>query len=235
MYSAMGQIITERFEQTLVHGTTLKPLGDQVILLNPAFEASRHYNLDRMAVALQTYPEAQRPVLSIFTSKGDWATHYAFPIGRFFSTLFETDGKKPGQRAANRQAVGWYKSFVTHDLLYDTNAVATASDHCTWNKETKKHLLHSDSERLRASLRNVHALRDQWKPNRPVPLTYSFDDCLLKPCSGYRAGDPMLVVSVDKQIMKDHDDIANPVMLNFLREYILFCQKEPVHRTQSGL
>jgi hypothetical protein len=33
-------------------------------------------------------------------------------------------------------------------------------------------------------------------------------------------------VSVDKKIMKDHDDIDNPVLINFLGEYILFCQPE---------
>ena len=26
--------------------------------------------------------------------------------------------------------------------------------------------------------------------------------------------------------MKDHDDITNPVLLNFLREYILFCEAD---------
>jgi hypothetical protein len=36
-----------------------------------------------------------------------------------------------------------------------------------------------------------------------------------------------VVVSVDKQIMKDHDDIGNPVLINFLQEYIPFCDDEP--------
>jgi hypothetical protein len=52
---------------------------------------SRLYSLNQMAVSISQYPTNQRPVLSIFTSKGDWATHYAFPIGRFFSTMFEKE------------------------------------------------------------------------------------------------------------------------------------------------
>ena len=35
-------------------------MGDVVILLNPAFEASRHYNLNELAVSISQYPEAQR-------------------------------------------------------------------------------------------------------------------------------------------------------------------------------
>jgi len=45
-------------------------------------------------------------------------------------------------------------------------------------------------------------------------------------------GDPFLIVSVDKKIMKDHDDIANPVIINFLGEFILFCQSDPLEHTK---
>jgi hypothetical protein len=78
--SAISQVVTERFVDTIKHDRPLKPLGDVVILLNPAFEASRHYNLNELAVSIAHYPESQRPVLAIFTSKGDWATHYAFRL-----------------------------------------------------------------------------------------------------------------------------------------------------------
>ena len=85
------------------HGAAWRPtqtVGDQVILLNPAFEASRHYNLNQMAVSIIRYPTNQRPVLSVFTSKGDRATHYFFPLGRFFSTIFEkhrNEQQAPGE------------------------------------------------------------------------------------------------------------------------------------------
>jgi len=68
-------------------------------------------------------------VLAIFTSKGDWATHYVFPIGRLFSTMFQKNRHDKPQGAANRDAVGWVKPFITHNLVFDanaTNATATA-------------------------------------------------------------------------------------------------------------
>jgi hypothetical protein len=224
VYSAMSEIVTERFVDTVKYGTVLKPLGDQVILLNPAFEAERHYNLNQMAVSLAQYPTNQRPVLSIFTSKGDWATHYAFPIGRFFSTIFEKnrDGE---QSSANRDAVGWFKPYITHDLYYNTNAQALAAAHTTYNTNTAHHEFRNHSQ-WRETINKVHELRRQWHSGNTNEVTYYFDDTILKPRHGYRPGDPVLVVSVDTHIMKDHDDIGNQVLINFLEEYVLFCRAD---------
>jgi hypothetical protein len=230
VYSALSQIITERFVDTVKDGQPLKPLGDQVILLNPAFEASRHYDLNQMAVSIGQYPTNQRPVLSVFTSKGDWATHYAFPIGRFFSTMFEKnrDGQ---QKAANRDAVGWFQPFVTHDLIYNANAETPTGGNSTFNLMTRKHELHNPNQ-LQSSINNVHRQRTFWHPNNPTAATYYFDDSILKPRGIYRPGDPFLIVSVDKKIMKDHDDITNPVLINFLGEYILFCQTDQLEHSK---
>jgi hypothetical protein len=224
VYSAISEIVTERFVDTVKHGEPLKPLGDQVILLNPAFEASRLYSLNQMAISIGQYPTNQRPALSIFTSKGDWATHYAFPIGRFFSTMFEKN-RDDQQKHANRDAVGWFTPFVTHDLVYNTNAEALASGNSTFNLTTKKHELHAP-DKLQSSINNVHTQRAKWHPNNVTAATYYFDDSILKPRWNYRPGDPFLIVSVDKKIMKDHDDITNPVLINFLGEFMLFCQTD---------
>jgi Alpha/beta hydrolase of unknown function (DUF900) len=231
VYSAISEIVNERFVQTVKQGQVLKPLGDQVILLNPAFEASRHYTLNQMAVSIGQYPTNQRPVLSIFTSKGDWATHYFFPLGRFFSTWFEKN-RDEEQKLANRQAVGWFQPFITHDLVYNTNAMVLGSQNSTLNATTKKHELHGRVQ-MQATIDNVHAQRKKWHPNNLHPETYYFDDSILKPKRNFRPGDPFLIVSVDKKIMKDHDDITNPVLINFLEEYILFCQTDAQEHSQQ--
>jgi hypothetical protein len=239
VHSAISQIVTERFVDTIKHNRPLKPLGDVVILLNPAFESSRHYNLNELAVSIDHYPPSQRPVLAIFTSKGDWATHYAFPIGRFFSTIFQKHRPDKPQSGANRDAVGWFKPFITHDLVYDTNATSTATattrtaatGHSTINPQTKKHEVHS-RQKLQESVQNVQTQRQKWHPNAPTPALYSFDDCILKPRSTFQPGDPFMIVSVDKKIMSGHGDIGNPVLINFLREFILFCQPTPLQHSE---
>jgi hypothetical protein len=226
VYSAICQMTTERFVETVEKGRPLKPLGDQVILLNPAFEASRHYNLNELAVSISKYPATQRPVLSIFTSEGDWATHYAFPLGRFFAILSQKFRHDKPQRDANLDAVGWFSPFITHRLIYDATAKAGETNHSTFNLQTQRHEPHS-REKLRESALNIRAQRSKWHPNGAKPAVYSFDDCRLEPRDAFRPGDPFLLVSVDKKIMKDHDDIDNPVLRNFLREYIHFCQTDP--------
>jgi hypothetical protein len=225
VYSALAQIITERFVDSLERRhRKFKPLGDQIILLNPAFEALRHYDLNQMAVALKQYPQDQRPVLSIFTSKGDWATHDMFPIGQFFSTLFQSS-RNDEQRKAGLQAVGWFKPFITHNLVYSPNASFSQAQVSTLNAATRQHEYHAPP-RLEQSTRNVREQRGRWEPNASRPKTYPFDDSVLQPLDSYRPGDPFLIVSVDKQIMKDHSDITNKVLINFLREYIQFCQPD---------
>jgi hypothetical protein len=224
VYSAISQFTTERFVDDLQNGRALKPLGDQVILLNPAFEASRHFNLNRLATNIAKYPDSQRPVLSIFTSKGDWATHYYLPLEQFLPTIFE-NMRDPFQRHSTRQAVGWFKPYVTHSLIYKPNALAKAEGLSILRPETRKHVLNQAHD-LQASIQNVDVQRQKWRPNAKVPATYSFDDCILKPEPTYRPGDPFLIVSVDKEIMKDHNDITNPILINFLREYIQFCHED---------
>ena len=46
--------------------------------------------------------------------------------------------------------------------------------------------------------------------------------CKLQPRTSYQTGDPFLIVSVDKQIMKDHDNNTNPRQIDFLQEFIVF-------------
>jgi hypothetical protein len=228
MYSALSQIVVSRWVRTIEQGEILKPLGDVIILLNPAFEASRHYNLNDLATTASGFQQGQQPVLAIFTSKGDWATHYVFPMGRFFSTLFESyrgDKLHEEQSKAGREAVGWFTPFRTHNLVYDADAkFQDPSSSTTLQSDGKKPVNQQlDSAKFKKSMSNVRNQRDRWF-QRERHAEYSFDDCKLKPESSYKAGNPILVVSVDTKIMKDHDDIGNEVLINFLREFIVFCQ-----------
>ena len=228
VYSAISQVVTERFVASIVERQQrMKPVGDLVILLNPAFEASRYDPVNELAASVGRYPETQRPVLAVFTSKADWATKYFFPLGRIFSTLFEKTRHDKAQRSAVLKAVGHFQPFITHDLVYD----ATVTNHSTFNPDKKKHERHTP-ERFQESIQNVRSLRDRWRANTVTgpakPVAYAFDDCRLEARPNYVTGDPLLVVYVDKKIMKGHNDIANPVLLNFLREFIQFSRTNPV-------
>ena len=214
VYSALSQIITERFINTVENTKTptpLRPLGDQIIFLNPAFEAQRHYDLYLLAHDVATYPKEQRPVLSVFTSQTDWATQYTFPISQFFSTLFESN-RNDEQKKAGRETIGWYDTFVNYQLIYSQNNLATGGD------EGSK------------SFEIVQDARKQWEDKGQTPQPYILPNATLKPSGGsqkYQAHNPFLIVSVDPKMMDGHNDIDNCRLVQFLRDYIEFCRVYP--------
>jgi hypothetical protein len=231
VYSALSQMITERFVNSVPLGTPLQPIGDQIILLNPAFEAQRYYDLYQMAQAIKTFPQNQRPVFSVFTSKGDSATQYFFPIGQFFSTLFDAT-RDCDQWTRGLQTIAWYKLFRNHELKFNPNTSQTTSLAGTWNPQTQQHELHNRAQ-MRRSIANIKRQRAKWHPNAAKPQTYNFDDTILAPIDDdYRPGDPFIIGLADKQIMANHDDIDNPVLINFLREYVQFCESGTTRPSQ---
>lgn len=150
-YAAIEQVLTERLLMSTFYkekGKDQQPVrsfGDLVILLSPAFEASLFNNLISLATSSElTYSPKQRPILAIFTSKGDSPNSFWFPFGRRFATLVEacrpSTGKKErylfnqtkeqtaDQRRAINHTVGFDKDYITYDLdfanevpLYVTN------------------------------------------------------------------------------------------------------------------
>src|SRR5262249_24305907 len=62
--------------------------GDMVVLVNPAFEATRYTPLFRVATR-RAYPNYQAPLLVALSSTDDRANRVHFPWGRRLSTMFE--------------------------------------------------------------------------------------------------------------------------------------------------
>jgi len=115
--------------QRPVDDQPVKPFGDLVLLINPAFEAERYHNLRKLSEQFE-YPSAQRPVFAVFSSDTDSATHFWFPIGRYLSTLFERyrdDALHDEQRDGDHHTIPWTESFVTHHLETEADAHADAA------------------------------------------------------------------------------------------------------------
>ena len=106
------------------------PYADLIVLINPAFEGARFeplYQASLNRMKRRPYIPTQDPVLVLVTGTSDYATRYAFPIGRFFSTLFQDnspeskdgtdiDGRADEERNANRNTVGHIPRYMTHYL-----------------------------------------------------------------------------------------------------------------------
>ena len=89
--------------------------GDLVVLVNPAFEATRYEALRRAADRVGAFASDQYPVFISVTSSGDIWTGKVFGALRSISTFLENTNEGP-EREANRSAIGHNDRYITHDL-----------------------------------------------------------------------------------------------------------------------
>lgn len=148
LYSALSPILVERFIQSpefdssaslaetgCVDKTPIQPktIGNMVVLINPAFEAMRFSTLHKLSQDCR-YRPTQLPLIAVVTGYTDHATGWAFPIARFFRTIFQKyadydkySDTKQEQFSANTLALGHYEPYITHYLRSDTVGLRSAS------------------------------------------------------------------------------------------------------------
>ena len=220
VYSALSQVILDRFVD--LRGEPPQTFGDLVVLVNPAFEAARYAPL-RDSSLQRDYPAGQLPLVTIFTAKNDDATGVAFPLGRWFSTLFDKH-RDSAEKTANRRAIGHYAPFITHSL--------------TWSKKTRKEdeptaqeekaltlpeREQSDAASAQKDLKVIPRVKDQWLDlSSRDKWSLDFENVKLAHLGTAGPRNPFYVVSVDKEIIDGHGGIWKPEFANFLRRFILF-------------
>ncbi|WP_409313462.1 hypothetical protein [Pseudomonas putida] len=114
--SAIDRILIDRAIRTggadSGYQGTIEGFGNLVILINPAFEAQRFNSIFELQKERKVYFSDQLPIELVLTSRRDFPTKLAFPVGRAFSSVFE----KNGWDLKSLKAIGHYESFVTHSL-----------------------------------------------------------------------------------------------------------------------
>jgi hypothetical protein len=217
-YSALASLLVERAIETIDengNGHPPRGFGDLVMLVNPAFEASRYGVLEDIATR-QTYLVSNLVNLAIFTSKTDDATKIAFPLGRRASTLFEKH-QSGFEAKANVTAVGHFTPYITHDLI--------ATEKVPSVKKSER-LKEPTTEEMERTSERVVQLRTQSQRNTTEKragggdFAYHFVGSDLKPRPGRDPWMPLYVVSVDSKIIPDHNGIDRPAFLRFLRQFI---------------
>jgi len=230
VYTAIGQLLADRFVQTLGAGagvvTDARGFGDLVVLINPAFEANLYAPLSDMTTERRTYFKAQRPVLAVLTSEADDATKRAFPIGRWFSTIFEIEREvtRPNavsgedetidQGDGNITAVGHFKPYRTHylgpaDLPKDSTPPALQED----LPEDRSVLT------IQEELMLFNSVREAWEKDAPGHVI-EFRGSTLERTTNSVGRNPYLVVQVNEGLIPDHNDIYDERISTFLRQLI---------------
>jgi hypothetical protein len=190
-------------------------VGDLVVIVNPAFEGARFEPLRAAGHRLRDVERDQLPVVIVATSEADWATKIFFPLARVFSTVFEsTSGNEwwGEEWQATVAAVGHNARYITHQLSLckaDDEACQKARKAC----EGREYAFLSEFSKKGFD-------PAQQKPSQQY-LCNGLDLRWTK--QAYPETNPFWVVRTTGDIMKDHNDIFNPAMMDFVRQmYVAF-------------
>ena len=95
------------------------------ILLTPTFEAARYSSLAAITRNQETFSEDQLPLLLSVSSKADWATKTAFPVGQWLGFY---------RSKTELTTLGNYKKYQTHSLRpKDAGSCGSASNKLSEN------------------------------------------------------------------------------------------------------
>lgn len=210
LYSATAQSLVNQsqFAHPGHDSGSYKPfrgVADAVILLNPAFEASRFTVLDDFTRAGENYTAEQKPLLISISSESDWATKYAFPLGQLFDL---------SNTAKERTTIGNYWCYRSHTLEVSNgnNCNPIGPPGLSENfdkaglclKRVKRQ--DQDCESLSADPRNV------------VRRTY-------------HPYNPFIIASTPDTVMSGHGDIWNSRLRAWLWEFISALEDRPPPQT----
>jgi len=209
-------LITSLFEYDATPGqqNVIPRFGDMIILANPAVEALRYTPLHR-AAAVQRYDHYQSPIFVSVTSTADWATGTAFPAGRLLDNFFETT-LSDEERNANKKTMGHMDPYITHQLLMRPDGVET----CPGWKPVDPNAPSIDQERMNLSLERDNSRRffDAASPALQPGWQREFcGNTVLKQLKT-DPNSPVWNVTTDGSIIPGHNEITQPVFVNFVRQ-----------------
>lgn len=223
--TALAQILGRGFVRTTCAAEVqcdVAGFGDLVVLINPAFEALLFGPLSDMAAERGLYFKSQLPVVAVLTSEADYATRYAFPAGRWVSTLFENERDLKRRNAATRQeetveegkasrsAVGHFEPYRTHRLY--------PSD-----ERTRRQVSPMRGDEMASAFSQASAGWVDDQPGSKIP----FGGLVLERTATSAGRNPYLVVYVDRRLIADHNDIDDPRVIDFIGQLIMISSHTP--------
>lgn len=233
MYSGIASV-EEEYEKPVA------PFADLVFLINPALEASRYEALHH--VASSRHYSRQQPVFIAVTTANDWATRYAFPLGRWINTALEDERNNPIQKEANKNTLGHVQRYRTHTLTTCDDTQSAESDTSDpdacgcqgWKgvdataKAPFTALSTLDDNMRRESLK-TRVFYQKWRdPNthnlRPGWVRYFCGGLVLRHDAGNENKDPenpFWVVYTDGSVIDGHGGFTTPQFRNFAHQILI--------------
>lgn len=221
----------------------LRGFGDMVILVNPAVEAAAYERVNLLARGLR-YPKEQTPLLVTFSADNDGPRHALFEWGRIVGSWFTSAPTlaDPRERALQREALGVYGGNgeqVTHRLApVDGSALLEKSTRAS----TPEALCAQDGGQCRYDWYRwrdpqppaaVDSLDANDESGQQLPSILGFDFSQELVFSKLRFGpssaqampyQPMIVASVDRNVIDGHNGMFSEPFMDFLIRYIGFVE-----------
>jgi hypothetical protein len=212
LYSTLNLVLADRYSisHTTNPNDVIEGFGDLVVLLNPAFEATRYSSLFQLAQNnCSEYSTKQLPKLVILSSEADLPVSMLFQAGQFMNAIFEehrntvidhcVDGLKKEhplrQFRADINGIGHFPPYLTHDLSAQNIEKSFSS------QDGKANL--------------AKEWRDNLKSGRIM-----FNKTILKSRNITMPFNPYMNIYTDEKVMSGHNDIWTDEVLDFLNEII---------------
>jgi hypothetical protein len=239
-HSFGGQVMYRALSQFLIAGAVPGPgttetqeatgIGDLVIIVNPAFEASQYEPLHDIATS-RCYSYEQSPVLLTVTSEADSATRLAFPAGRFFSTRLETYRPHGHQAEADLTAVGHMPKYRTGWLMTGEDYPEATDDvecGCPYINGLEELTL-ADVQQFRADVRAsrrrlAYALNEKAEDRKwfsQAAYEQDYGRAQLIPNPDYSPNFPYQMLYSNGKLIPGHNEVYGPAFMDFIRKYYL--------------
>lgn len=232
-------------------------IGDLVILINPAAEASQYQRLHILSQGMK-YQASQTPLVLTVSAENDNSRQRLFTLGRVLGEFFTGKPRKsdPVERTVERQALGVYAGHVTHKLVpvdpqmrLKATTIQGDARKCA-NRgvcETKWYEWRSPPQAVQPD--SLSAMQEANVADFDFSQRVIFNNVELSPLTSQdllqqkldpaqfgkaQPHQPLIVARTSKQIIDNHSGFFTEPFLKFLVPYIAFIELKSYANMQSA-
>jgi hypothetical protein len=174
--------------------------ADAVLLLNPAFEASRYTAIDSFMRNEEIFTSNQPPLMITVSTDNDWATRTAFPLGQVLGLSLDERAKT---------TLGNYESYYTHSLVRSDDACGPAN-----TLEITEQFYASELCLRRETSWHDEKREQKIKDDKEDPFRWS----IVAP--ERQKYNPFLLVHTNKEVIDNHGGIWEPPFSDWIFEVV---------------
>jgi hypothetical protein len=187
------------------HGPTvsdeIRGFGDLIVLVNPAFEASRYHVINDLKVTGQRFVRTQKTLMLVVSANNDEATGTWFP--RSWIGLVPWNAQSERQDKEARHTLGNVAEFRTHKLQQCQPTTVQQALECTCQTQIPT-LSRVANPEVRAG--------ESSGPLCVGPLR-------LVPIEAQNDRNPFIVASTDATVINDHNGLFTKPFMEFLFDF----------------